>query len=185
MVDRIDETYEIDSMICIPVWKGNQRSGEVEIAGVLQCLNKIEGSNFIGADVKTAEDFSLHINDCILPSDVTSSKLPEYAAKINEWRKIKTQQLANDKLRFTYLENLAQECTEFVGADTTSLFFIEEDSSALRCPAGHGMPTFYINTDEKHLLGLIDGNLTYDNILGDESENEVLRVASVIIREIV
>ncbi|MBF42755.1 MAG: hypothetical protein CMD97_05830 [Gammaproteobacteria bacterium] len=42
-----------------------------------------------------------------------------------------------------------------------------------------------INTDEKHLLGLIDGNLTYDNILGDESENEVLRVASVIIREIV
>ena len=38
MVDRIDEMYEIDSMICIPVWKRNQRSGEVEIAGVLQCL---------------------------------------------------------------------------------------------------------------------------------------------------
>ena len=42
-----------------------------------------------------------------------------------------------------------------------------------------------INRDEKHIFGLIDGNLTYDNVLGDESENEILRVASVIIREIV
>ena len=42
-----------------------------------------------------------------------------------------------------------------------------------------------INRDEKHVFGLLDGNLTYDNVLGEESDNEIIRVASVIIREIV
>ena len=42
-----------------------------------------------------------------------------------------------------------------------------------------------LNRREQHIFGLLDGGMSFDNVLGDEYSDEVFRVASITIKEII